>query len=287
MPANGKNSGWKATQSSPGIEFGGFYHGNGTTVLSVMHGDAWRSNRGQVNMKKMFADLLPDIASFYTSRLKGKPAYDWGYEFLYNPEAACRKETKILLMTINPQAGERQVIVDTPCPARHAFWCGTFKIQHQLHSLFQELQRIVAPSSTDAVQDFASQHVIASSAVPFRTHSSGEITPDMWMFSRYLWGRIFQQWEPRLILTIGYEAYHFAGAFFGFHYRALPENPSDAGKTPGNRWMRFEKNGKAQITLAGFPHFSRYPAFPQTYDHNSPACAFLREVCASGLKKQP
>jgi hypothetical protein len=230
-------------------------------------------------MKTLFAGLLREIRDFYTSRLQGDPKYDGGYEFLYNPEEACRKETKILLLTINPQAGGTRMMVETPCPERHALWSGEYKIRPQLLRLFQELRKNLAPSGGDDEEAFASTRVIASSAVPFRTHSAGDISPDMWMFSRYLWGRVFAEWEPRLILTVGYEAYRFAGAFFGFRYRALPEQPPDAGKAIAPRWMRFAKNGTTPVTLAGFPHFSRFPVF--SADPDSPARAFVREVCDS------
>ena len=237
-------------------------------------------------MKELFARLLPEIADFYAKWQKSGPEYDWGYEFLYNPEDACRRETKILLMTINPQADARRVIVTTPCPAEHALWDGAFKMQKQLLRLFEELRNIVAPSGTDSVKEFASHHIIASSAVPFRTHSAGEISPDMWMFSRYLWGRVFKEWEPRLILTVGYEAYKFLGAFFGFRYKPLPENRPGNGTTIGNRWIQFEKDDGSRITLAGFPHFSYFPAFSRNYDHNSPAYLFLRTVCENSLMQE-
>jgi len=145
-------------------------------------------------MKELFAALLPEIADFYISRLKGKAEYDWGYEFLYNPEEACRKETKILLLTINPHAGEKPVFVDTPCPVKHALWSSEYKIKPQMLRLFKELKKIVEPFSEESDELFVSKHVIASSVVPFKTHSSREITPDMRMFSRYLWGRVFREW---------------------------------------------------------------------------------------------
>ena len=238
-------------------------------------------------MKELFAELLSEIAAFYEKRVKGKPN-DWGYEFLYNPESACRKETKILLLTINPQAEEKRVIVDTPCPIQHAFWSNQFKIRNQLHCLFHELKKIVEPSSKDSDELFASKHIIASSVVPFRTHFSRDITPDMWMFSRYLWSRVFKAWEPALIIAVGYEAYNFVGAFFGFQYRALPENipKQDEIKKIKPRWIQFAKSDSSRITLAGFPHFSRFHTFTKNSEHNALACSFLREVCENSLEIQ-
>ena len=241
-------------------------------------------------MRELFDNLFNDIKFFYEKRVKDNPD-DWGYEFLYNPEAACRKETKILLLTINPQAGKKRPPVDTPCPEEHAFFLqdNEFKIKNQLFCLFRELKKVIEPSSEDSevnITNFASNHVIASSAVPFRTKSSGEITTDMWMFSRYLWSRIFKEWEPVLIIAVGYEAYNFVGAYFGFQYGALPEIPTNTEKAIVPRWIQFEKNDRTHITLAGFPHFSRYPAFTKNYDPSSPACSFLREVCGNSLLQQ-
>ena len=239
-------------------------------------------------MKDLFAGLLPEIAAFYTERLQGNPDYAGGYEFLYNPEAACCKETKILLLTINPQEGEQQIMVKEPCQKTHGFWQeGEFKIKAQLWNLFEELRKNLAPHSRESAETFASNQVIASSAVPYRTHDANVITQDMWMFSRYLWGRIWAAWEPRLIIAMGLGAYHFAGSYFGFRYRALPERLCPGtGNNPDNRWIQFEKPDGQRITLAGFPHFSRYPAFPQNYHPDSPACEFLREVCLnSGLAR--
>jgi len=237
-------------------------------------------------MKDQFTGLLSEIAGFYKRWPEGNSVYAGGYEFLYNPESACRKETKILLMTINPRAGTEQVTVLTPCPEEHAFWTSEYNMDEQIHNLFKELKKLVDPHGQGNEKDFASQHVIASSAVPFRTHNTKQITPDMWRFSRYLWGRVFQVWEPRLVLALGLDAYEFLEIFWSFKYSALPETPQEPEKRVRNRWIQFAKPDGQRITLAGFPHFSRFHAFPKNYTQHSPACSFLREVCASSLMQQ-
>ena len=100
------------------------------------------------------------------------------------------------------------------------------------------------------------------------------------MFSRYLWGRIFKTWEPRLIVAIGHEAYSFAGEFFGYAYRAEKEHPLPAHRENRyNKWMQFTRPDGKRITLAGFPHFAYNPAFTDKDGQYPASCDFLREVC--------
>ena len=238
-------------------------------------------------MKDLLQSLLSEIHAFYDSI-----PYRWGYEFLYNTGEACRTETKILLLTINPKADPKKKypIPETPWhTAEHAFWApgNEFKIRKQLHGLFHELNQALALGGHNQCSDaqldareFAVKHVIAASAVPYRTVGAGDISTEMWMFSRYLWRRILDAWEPRLIVAVGHEAYDFMGQILGCAYRAEKEHSLPAHvQTVHNTWIQFQRPDENRITLAGFPHFARFPAFSENAGQYSASCDFLRELC--------
>jgi hypothetical protein len=64
-------------------------------------------------------DVFRELEEFNDKKHPGQ----YGFELFYSPEASCRDDAAILLMTINPKAdkGER-VIPEAPWPERRAFW---------------------------------------------------------------------------------------------------------------------------------------------------------------------
>lgn len=147
-----------------------------------------------------------------------------GFHFGYSPEDSWRPDTKVLLLTLNPQARDTTtnrnslIIPDSPWPEKNAFLDpgNPFDIKRDILLIFAEIARHMADrdikiSYEDAkLQEFVDTQMVLASYVPFRTNSKADIAPPMWDFAKNnYWNRILELWQPELIIAVGADP--FAG----------------------------------------------------------------------------
>lgn len=245
------------------------------------------------NLKTIFQDVF--------TRLRADLGKG-GFNLAYSPEATWSENTKILILTINPQLNAtdgtpKPEIPDTPYPESHAFFDpdNKFRIKRPVQGLLWELARLYEPGGQgDPLQqarDFAMRHVAMASFAPWRTVNQTELSESQWAFAaKELWGRVFAIWQPELIVAIGTQPFIRTRELFRNdeikygekRIRDFQEQPQKLKK--GLKLKHVLISRLKRIDLAGLPHpaahgNSGYPVyFPDNADELSPVGRFLKWV---------
>lgn len=179
-------------------------------------------NEKSAALKNVCEEIFKDMAQ--KNRELGEKSY--GFHFTYSPEESWKPTTRILLLTINPQswdANERRhktIIPLTVWPKDNDFLRpdNNFPINEDILLLLAELDRdkkvaglelSIKNNTLKKNKDFhafVDSTTVLASYVPFRTHGSGQkdLPAEMKKFAKEkYWNKIFEVWQPELIITIG------------------------------------------------------------------------------------
>ena len=175
-------------------------------------------NGKTAELKKACEEAFKDMRQFDAEHRDKS----WGFHFTYSPEKSWRDDTKVLLLTINPQSWDMETnsnklfIPNSIWPDNNDFFAPPdFKIRKPILTLLREIaihKKIMGVKGAEQLEkniilnSFVDENVVIASFVPFRTPSSTSryLPNSMKQFSEEkYWNKILQIWRPNLIITIG------------------------------------------------------------------------------------
>lgn len=173
-------------------------------------------NDKTAELKKVCKEIFKDMAQKNTEL--GEKSY--GFHFTYSPEKSWRPDTKVLLLTINPQSKDVRTnqdtpfVPETPWPKDNDFFRpnNKFDIKNRILTILAEIashklgQKVGAACENETLKNFVNDNVVLASYVPFRTRSTGKdsLTQEMMDFAQEkYWSKILNIWHPELIIATG------------------------------------------------------------------------------------
>lgn len=174
---------------------------------------------GQLTAREQFdtandaAIELKRLATAIYEKMRAFPS-NYGFHFSYSPERCWRPDTKILILTTNPQAMDTRgkpvkIVPDSPWPKINDFFddANAFRLKRPVQALCYELSRLAGDSAykdrcpVDAARYFADDHAVIASFAPFRTENANQIDGAMLDFSKTNIGGRFLKFGSRKSLS--------------------------------------------------------------------------------------
>ena len=138
-------------------------------------------NGNTAELKNVCEKIFKEMAQ--KNRELGEKSY--GFHFTYSPEKSWRPDTKVLILTLNPQSWNVQerrhktVIPSSPWPKDHDYLDreNIFPAKNDILAILSELGRawtgreLEASCEDEALRTFVDEHAVLASYVPFRTPS--------------------------------------------------------------------------------------------------------------------
>lgn len=185
--------------------------------LQPCHGHKGDMMNGKsAELKTLCEKIFKDMVQKNTEL--GEKSY--GFHFTYSPEKSWRPDTKVLLLTLNPQSWDgrerrhKPIIPSSPWPGSNAFLDRkkSFPVKNDILTILAELGRawtgreLEADCEDEALQKFVDDNVVLASYVPFRTPSGRpkDLPREMKRFAKEnYWNRILPAWQPELVIATG------------------------------------------------------------------------------------
>lgn len=171
---------------------------------------------GTANLKKLCKDIFQEMTR--ENEELGEKSY--GFHFTYSPEKSWRPDTRVLVLTLNPQSWDvkerrhETVLPSSPWPEKNEYLDreNIFPVKNDILTILAAIGRswtgqALAASCEDAeLKKFVDDNVVLASYVPFRTPSGRpkDLPAEMKQFAKeHYWNRILPVWQPELVIATG------------------------------------------------------------------------------------
>jgi len=224
----------------------------------------------------MESDLFPATCDDIELNYK-KLGHNRGYRFLMYPKCTFSKETDIAVITANPGG---DIITEHPsksCENGNAYFTeswknsssGQDKLQIEMQILYKVLSKKFNFHGTPL--EFSNSKVLSAYFIPFRSKDLNSLhnKRETFEFAQNMWYNIFSNILPKLIITIGNDAYQGISDVFELKFTGKQtdkeefdtgwgtENPNSKRSYKFNSTKYVLKNNKI-VTIAKLPHLSRF-----------------------------
>ena len=173
-------------------------------------------NGKTAELKMVCEEIFKDMEQKNTGL--GEKSY--GFHFTYSPEKSWRPDTRVLLLTLNPQswdARERRhktILPSSPWPKDNDYLDreNIFPLKNDILTILAEIgrsrtgQKLAASCEDGELKQFVDGNVVLASYVPFRTPSGSpkDLPREMKRFAKeHYWNRILPVWQPELVIATG------------------------------------------------------------------------------------
>lgn len=280
-------------------------------------GDMMNGKTAELKLKEVCEKIFKDMVQKNIEL--GEKSY--GFHFTYSPEESWKPTTRVLLLTTNPQSWDaneqrhKPIIPSTVWPKYNDFLRldKNFPINEDILLLLAELDRDKKVAGLEMsiknktlkknndFRTFVDSTAVLASFVPFRTPGSGpkDMPLEMKKFAKEkYWNKIFEVWQPELIIAIGGKPFDGVQAIFKkmLHQNPMPKKkrgsdyPVEGTKTTCSEVYKScdytfpltaEYPSGKTVHLVGLPHPSMkfgwmgYPT--KTIKESAPVLQYLRE----------
>lgn len=173
-------------------------------------------NGKTAELKKVCEEIFKDMEQKNTEL--GEKSY--GFHFTYSPEKSWRSNTRVLLLTLNPQSWDvrerrhKTIVPSSPWPKDNDYLDreNIFLVKNDILTILAAIGRSwtgreLKASCEDAeLKKFVDGNVVLASYVPFRTPSGSpkDLPREMKRFAKeQYWNRILPVWQPELVIATG------------------------------------------------------------------------------------
>jgi hypothetical protein len=213
-----------------------------------------------------------------------KLGHQLSWRFLTTPAKTLSPDTKIAFVALNP--GGNRIPADhgrESCERGSAYLHENWRsvaLQHQVQALFREIAVATSHPDYRSLMDTS----LMAYYIPFRSPSQRELRSpkESLSFAFRLWSCLMEHISPRLIVTMDRDTFtDFARILPGKPGTALAETrefPTGWGNY-GADAARYRSLGNRNVTLARFPHLSRFKIFdrPASDEHVRRIISYITE----------
>lgn len=269
-------------------------------------------NDKTAELKSVCEEIFKDMRKFDAEHRRES----WGFHFGYSIEDSWSPDTKVLFLTLNPQARDTEtkknkpIIPDSPWAEKNAFLDpdNPFGIKMDTLLIFAEIARHMADKTIKVeyedkkLQEFVDTQMVLASYVPFRTNAKPAPKSPMWDFAKTCyWNKILKIWQPELIIAVGSDPFAGMKALYSEMGWEVPKNtprePVSDYHTKGYETKGYfqscicsDASSGKQTLLLGVPHpaYKKHcgkncgyedPEHPDLFPpENAPVQLFLRKM---------
>jgi len=197
-------------------------------------------------------------------------AYEFtlGWRFLYTPRSTLKSRTRLWFIGLNPGGKNKEQCLAS-CEGGNAYRVEKWPnrgplLQKRVCGLFELIAWYCGICSKELLDTS-----LCANIVPFRTQNKRALLNhcrekkiDINRFIESLWGPIFRQYTPVVIVCMSQEAQKFLGTQLSeasFDRTDVLDEPTFYGRS---KWHRSDySDGKRAIRLVRIPHLSRHALF--------------------------
>lgn len=243
-----------------------------------MNGKMRYSNISDKNIRKelimsacnevLFERCCREIADEYK-----KLGYTEGYRFLLCPKSLFNAKTNILFLGLNPGVDKDNVTKaysSESCEHGCAFFSeewdgkprGTQHLQVQVIEMLSVLKQALGVDKS--TKSFSNEDMLSAYFIPFRSSELSKLKNknDAIKFSYDLWKNIFDEINPKIIITLGKDAAKYISKILNEKgYRKTEELSISSGWKGQNLDILNYKKGDTDITVGVMLHLSHFKIF--------------------------
>lgn len=243
------------------------------TTVPRHRGD--KMNEKTAELRNVCEEIFKDMRKFDAEHREES----WGFHFGYSTKDSWRADTRVLFLTLNPQARNMKTnknklkIPDSPWEKKNAFLDpdNPFGIKMDALLIFAEIARHMADKTIKVeyedkkLREFVDTQMVLASYVPFRTNAKPVAKSPMWDFAKTCyWNKILKIWQPELIIAVGSDPFSGIKALYsemGWEVRDTPPEPisdyhPNGYESRGNfrSCLCSDASSGKQTLLLGVPH---------------------------------